>query len=88
MQHVHVQEIPMFANRRLSMETNLDLESRIDIERKFTFGKNGFIRVSFWMPVSGVAIGQGLPVVCSIDNQSKLHFSGLVFVLTRIDEYR
>ncbi|CAH0546203.1 unnamed protein product [Brassicogethes aeneus] len=86
--HVHVQEIYFAPNRKLCLEKQLLCESRQDVTRKFTFGKNGRISVSFWIPISGIAVGQSLPAVCSINNESKLNFSGLVFVLTRIDVYR
>ncbi|KAL3275537.1 hypothetical protein HHI36_020296 [Cryptolaemus montrouzieri] len=86
---VHNQEILVWSRRDLSLEPHLKFESLIKVRRTFHFMKSlGYIDIDVWVPFSGVAIKQSIPVLCSIDNRSNVLFGSIIFVLTRIDIYR
>ncbi|XP_065161357.1 uncharacterized protein [Atheta coriaria] len=87
---VHSKELEIVPYRNLSFETNLMLEAKQQVTRKFRFGllNLGTVTVSLWMPICGISAGQCLPVICTIDNQSSVLFGGIIFVLTQIQVYR
>ncbi|KAK5643583.1 hypothetical protein RI129_007428 [Pyrocoelia pectoralis] len=60
------------------------------VSRKFRYGfvNLGEVEIEIWLPLCGVSAGQKLPVYCNINNQSKVFFGGLIFVLTQIEVYR
>ena len=83
------QFVAVIPRRHLSTEKHLLFEGRIDVTRSFqTYRAEGYVTVSVWLPISGIAAGQGLPVLCSITNCSRLHFGSILFMLTRTDIYR
>ncbi|XP_008191157.2 uncharacterized protein LOC103312401 [Tribolium castaneum] len=87
--YTHSQLIYVKFRRHLATEKHLLFEGRVDVSRNFFTTKSiGNVIVSVWLPISGIAAGQSLPVICSVTNHSKLHFGSLIFVLTRIDIYR
>lgn len=76
--------------RNLCLENRLLAEVSRKVNRKFRYGfvNLGDVEVEIWLPLSGVAAGQRFPVYCSINNQSKVFFGGLIFVLTQIQIYK
>lgn len=87
---VYVQDIIINTRRDLKLEQHLLSEARRDTRRKFQFAaiSLGRVTVSVWLPLCGIAAGQGIPVLCSITNNSKILFGSLVFVLTKTEIYR
>lgn len=76
-------------SRDLSVEQHLLNEGKVDATRSFFSPRPcGHVEINVWIPICGIAAGQSLPVLCEINNNSKVHFGGLVVVLTRIDIYR
>lgn len=87
---VYLQDIIVPPKRDLSLEQHLLHEARCDVQRTFHFAvvNLGVVTVSVWLPICGIATGQSLPVLCTVLNDSKIQFGGLVFVLTQVEVYR
>ncbi|KAF2885546.1 hypothetical protein ILUMI_20614 [Ignelater luminosus] len=87
---VFTQEIPVCPKRNLQLEQHLLCEARQDISRNFRYGiiNLGNIYISMWLPLCGIAAGQGIPLLCTINNESTVQFGGLIFVLTQLQVYR
>lgn len=87
---VSVQNIIIPPRRDLRIEQHLLHESRVDFGRTFRFAaiNLGTTVVSIWLPITGFTAGQSIPVVCTIVNDSEVHFGSIIFVLTAIEKYR
>lgn len=84
------QEILVYPKRNLLLEQHLLCEARQDISRTFRYGiiSLGNVYVSIWLPLCGIAAGQGIPILCTINNESTVQFGGLIFVLTQIQIFK
>ncbi|KAF5305624.1 hypothetical protein FQR65_LT07705 [Abscondita terminalis] len=87
---VFTEQIIIKPYRNLNLEKHLLSEVLQKVNRTFRFGiiNLGNVEIKIWLPLCGVAAGQSIPILCTINNNSRIFFGGIVFVLTQIEVYR
>lgn len=73
--------------RDLKLEKHLLNEIREDSNHVFTLLNLGSVDISIWSPISGIARGQSLPVLCTITNQSNSIFTTIIILLKMNEIY-